>query len=121
MWQKFPLKNQKKNQKEKKVFHTISIWLTLTLAVWRYIAVAHPARNHEWCNMRTTLSAILSGYLICPLLCIPLYLTFSIQPSVDAKTNATYYVVNLSDVGKLNNDLLKDINFWVSPPRSVPV
>lgn len=95
------------------VFHTISIWLTLTLAVWRYIAVAHPARNHEWCNMRTTVYAILSGYLICPLLCIPVFLTFSIQPTVDAKTNATYYVVNLSDVGKLNNDLLKDINFWV--------
>lgn len=95
------------------VFHTISIWLTVTLAVWRYIAVAHPARNHEWCNMRTTVIAIFSGYVICPLLCIPVYLTFSIQSSVDAKTNATYYFVNLSDMGKFHNGLLKNINFWV--------
>lgn len=96
------------------MFHTISIWLTVTLAVWRYIAVAHPARNHEWCNMRTTSVAIISGYIICPLLCIPVFLTFSIQSTVNLKTNATYYVVNLSDLGKFHNDLLKNINFWVS-------
>lgn len=31
------------------ICHTISIWLTVTLAVWRYIAVAYPHRNRIWC------------------------------------------------------------------------
>ncbi|KAJ1532349.1 hypothetical protein ONE63_000953 [Megalurothrips usitatus] len=97
------------------VFHTISIWLTLTLAVWRYIAVAHPARNHEWCNMRTTGIAIVSGYVICPLLCIPAYLTFSVQASkVDPETNRTLYVVGHSELSKLQDGMLQNINFWAA-------
>ncbi|KAL6963335.1 G-protein coupled receptor, partial [Sarracenia purpurea var. burkii] len=39
------------------VFHTISIWLTVVLAVWRYIAVAYPQKNRDWCNMDTTYRA----------------------------------------------------------------
>ncbi|XP_054262257.1 G-protein coupled receptor dmsr-1-like [Macrosteles quadrilineatus] len=109
------------------VFHTISIWLTVTLAVWRYIAVAHPQRNREWCGMQRTLAAIAAGYICCPLLCIPLYLAFEIEPKIallgedgnDAMPNSTtgqnttLYVVDLSEMGKANNNLLMDVNFWV--------
>jgi hypothetical protein len=57
------------------VFHTISIWLTVTLAVWRYIAVAYPQRNREWCSYRRTIAAIVAAYVVCPLICFPLYVT----------------------------------------------
>lgn len=115
------------------VCHTVSIWLTVTLAVWRYIAVAHPQRNREWCCMRTTLVAIFSAYIVSPLLCIPFFLTFNIQPktvAVDnyghiiresdnleltdvAARNVTLYRVHFSELGKANGNLLFHINFCV--------
>lgn len=109
------------------VCHTISIWLTVTLAVWRYIAVAYPQRNREWCGMERTLQVIAAGYIICPVLCIPLYLAFEIEPKIafleddgnealpNSTTgyNMTLYVVDLSEIGKANNNLLMDVNFWV--------
>ncbi|PNF24887.1 hypothetical protein B7P43_G10168 [Cryptotermes secundus] len=87
------------------VCHTVSIWLTVTLAVWRYIAVAHPQRNREWCCMKTTIAAIVSAYVVSPLLCIPLFLAFSIHPKTA--------IVDKYELGKANSNLLSHINFWV--------
>lgn len=115
------------------VCHTVSIWLTVTLAVWRYIAVAHPQRNREWCSMQITIAAIVSAYVVSPLLCIPLFLAFSIHPktaivgkygqilkksdSIDlvegGARNITLFIVNISELGKANSNLLSHINFWV--------
>lgn len=61
------------------VLHTISIWLTVTLAVWRYIAVGYPQKNRQWCGMRTTMITITSAYVVCVLVVSPsLYLVTSI-------------------------------------------
>ncbi|KAH8272386.1 hypothetical protein KR018_002410 [Drosophila ironensis] len=61
------------------VLHTISIWLTVTLAVWRYIAVSYPQRNRIWCGMRTTLITIAIAYVVCVLVVSPwLYLVTAI-------------------------------------------
>lgn len=112
------------------VCHTVSIWLTVTLAVWRYIAVAHPQHNREWCCMRTTMVAIFSAYVVSPLLCFPLFLAFSLQPKTVAvdnyghiirksdnldggARNITIYTVNISELGKASDNLLRHINFWV--------
>ncbi|XP_067013511.1 G-protein coupled receptor dmsr-1-like [Anabrus simplex] len=113
------------------VCHTISIWLTVTLAVWRYIAIAHPQHNREWCRMETTLVAIACAYVISPLLCIPFYIAFSIKTGeilVDSEGRTesnlsyvnepgyhkeTYYVVNLSELGSAQDSLLFNINFWM--------
>lgn len=65
------------------ICHTISIWLTVMLAVWRYIAVAYPHRNRIWCNMRTTLITIASAYIVCPFAAVPLYLATAIQASTE--------------------------------------
>jgi hypothetical protein len=79
--------------------------------------------------MKTTKAAIASAYMISPLLCVPLFLAFSIQPKTatvdkyghivrpfedtgDAR-NMTLYIVNMSDLGRANNNLLTHINFWV--------
>ncbi|EDW78796.1 uncharacterized protein Dwil_GK12635 [Drosophila willistoni] len=61
------------------VLHTISIWLTVTLAVWRYIAVSYPQRNRIWCGMRTTIITIATAYVVCVLVVSPwLYLVTAI-------------------------------------------
>ncbi|BES97506.1 unnamed protein product [Nesidiocoris tenuis] len=108
------------------VCHTISIWLTVTLAIWRYIAVAYPQRNHEWCGPQRTVVTIAAGYIVAPLINIPLFLAFSVQAVEKSVTeagyftnngsiavNTTIYLVNVSDLGKKNDNLLIDINFWV--------
>ncbi|XP_050435808.1 G-protein coupled receptor dmsr-1 [Adelges cooleyi] len=111
-------------------FHTISIWLTVTLAVWRYVAVVHPQLNRVWCRMETTFLAIALGYLLCPVICIPSYLTFNLisrvelldatgnRPTVNGTNgiagplqNVTLYFVNVSDLAI--STCLADINFWV--------
>ncbi|KAM8710444.1 hypothetical protein ACLKA7_017114 [Drosophila subpalustris] len=70
------------------VLHTISIWLTVTLAVWRYIAVSYPQRNRIWCGMRTTTITIAMAYVVCVLVVSPwLYLVTAIakyQLTLDA-------------------------------------
>lgn len=119
------------------MLHTISIWLTVTLAIWRYIAVAHPQHNRIWSNMRTTMIAITSSYIVCPLLVIPLYFTFQISTmDVQVYPNGTiakpdksldhtmttitptetlplrnvtlYKIKNVSD-----QETLMQVNFWV--------
>lgn len=106
------------------VFHTISIWLTVVLAVWRYIAVAYPQKNRDWCNMETTYVAVIAGYILCPLLCVPVFLSFNVMPVVELLddggfqtknhtigTNTTVYVVTMSEIVKQN--FLKDLNFLI--------
>lgn len=95
--------------------------------------MAHPQRNREWCSMKTTIAAIVSAYVVSPLLCIPLFLAFSIHPKtaivgkygqilkksdnidlVEGGTrNITLFIVNISELGKANSNLLSHINFWV--------
>ncbi|XP_031636899.1 sex peptide receptor-like [Contarinia nasturtii] len=122
------------------ICHTISIWLTVTLAVWRYIAVAYPHRNRIWCNMRTTLITIASAYIVCPFAAIPLYLVTAIQSSIEILDNngqiykgnssssnisnasisllpvgfknVTVYKVQFSDIAR-NNPSLITFNLWM--------
>lgn len=112
------------------ICHTISIWLTVTLAVWRYIAIAQPQKNRIWCSMQTTMIAIASSYIVCPLVVIPLYLSFSITPTVEqldvngyqlnsnisydngSIRNVTLYKMLTSDLAN-NNIALLNANFWV--------
>ncbi|KAM8710446.1 hypothetical protein ACLKA7_017116 [Drosophila subpalustris] len=66
------------------VLHTISIWLTVTLAVWRYIAVGYPQKNRVWCGMRTTIITITTAYVVCVLVVSPsLYLITAITEWMD--------------------------------------
>ncbi|GAB1866194.1 FMRFamide receptor [Camponotus japonicus] len=119
------------------VCHTISIFLTVILAVWRYIAVAHPQRNREWCTEKRTFLVIASTYICCPILCIPLYINTEVRPHVEildeqgmsinrrkfqqtandtvmslrSATNTTLYFVKLTETPMSN--ILKDVNFWI--------
>ncbi|XP_038215724.1 sex peptide receptor-like [Zerene cesonia] len=72
-------------------FHTISIWLTITLAVWRFIAIKFPQKNRTLCNKRNTSIAIAVAYAVCPIACLPIYFAMNIQevPRTDGKTNVT--------------------------------
>lgn len=93
------------------VCHTISTWLTVTLAVWRFLAVSFPAASKTWCSMPRAKCAILCTYLNCALFCLPVYLTFTIiQKEQDGKM---LYRVYFSEIAQSNNQALEKINFWI--------
>lgn len=114
--------------------HTISIFLTVTLAVWRYIAIAHPQKNRAWCNMRNTLITIATSYIVCPMLCITMFLCVDIVPQQELHAangtlikmipgnapvspppgakNATVYMLKMSDLVR-NNLWIWDTNLWI--------
>ncbi|XP_074094196.1 G-protein coupled receptor dmsr-1 isoform X9 [Cotesia typhae] len=110
------------------IFHTISIGLTVTLAIWRFIAIAYPRSNTEWCSTKRTVLTILGTYLICPLICLPVYFTTKVRStqelfdpndnltnsslynSTELRVNQTLWFVDLSDTMKANS-LLNLLNF----------
>lgn len=113
------------------IYHTISIWLTVTLAIWRYIAVGYPQRNRLWCGMRQTLWAIASSYVVCPFIAIPLYATMQIAPKltqvqttafvsnadggggdlVQIQRNVTIYRIEQNELA--NSRLMYHVNLWI--------
>ena len=48
------------------LFHTASIWLTLALAIQRYIYVCHPPLARTWCTMERSVFFFFSFSLILP-------------------------------------------------------
>lgn len=78
------------------VFHTISIWLAVTLAVWRYVAIAYPQRNRSWCNKKNTTLAVVGAYFICPFVCLPIFFAMNIVPGEVTSLNNSAFAEELS-------------------------
>lgn len=69
------------------IFHFISCCLTVLLAVWRYFIIIHPQNNKLWnvvSNKFKTKIAILLTYLLCPVVCTPLFLSLVIKEETKA-------------------------------------
>lgn len=103
------------------VFHTISIWLTVLLAVWRYLSVAYPLYSRQRCTLDRALVAILIAYIGSPILCLPQFFSFTIKEanesagrahSANATSNVTLYTVGYSDLAQANGRFLQNANFW---------
>ncbi|XP_035213263.1 sex peptide receptor-like [Stegodyphus dumicola] len=56
--------------------------------------------------------AIASTYTACTVLCIPVYLTFTVASYSDNNDN-TLYTVDFSEIARRHNGLLAKINFWM--------
>lgn len=93
------------------VNHTISIWLTVTVAIWRFMAVCYPAATMRWRSLSRARIAIASTYVACTILCIPVYITFTVKASIE--NGHPLYKVDFSDIAKRHDDLLASINFWL--------
>ncbi|XP_055528418.1 G-protein coupled receptor dmsr-1 [Wyeomyia smithii] len=92
------------------ILHTISILLTVTLAVWRYIAIKRPHSSLALYAQTNYSYAILLCYLLAPILCMPTYFVFTIrQTSVfEHDTHMTLY-----HLGADENTSLYRYNFWI--------
>ncbi|XP_023951848.2 G-protein coupled receptor dmsr-1 [Bicyclus anynana] len=91
------------------ILHTASILLTLSLAIWRYIAIKYPSHGPSLCTESRCTIAIMVSFLLPPILCIPSYFVFTIHQdyALDNMPTKVYYVDSNYD-GRLYQ-----INFWV--------
>lgn len=88
------------------VCHTISISLTLTLAVWRYIMIVRPTEAKLLCCMQRAKMAVFVGFLLGPIICLPIYFTFAVGKV------STVTFTNLNSI-RWYEDLGED-DFWMS-------
>nr|XP_027232265.1 sex peptide receptor-like [Penaeus vannamei] len=93
------------------VMHTIAICLTITLAVWRYIAICKPHLNLFLCTLPRARLAVLVAYGISLILCIPNYLMYSIHQTSD-RNNTSLYHVGLIPQARATDGVLQSIHFW---------
>ncbi|XP_026320541.1 sex peptide receptor-like [Hyposmocoma kahamanoa] len=89
------------------ILHTASILLTLSLAVWRYIAIKYPSHSSALCTDRRCTIAILCSFILPPILCIPSYFVFTIHKEFTVDKKKVYFVDSDYD-GRLYQ-----VNFWV--------
>lgn len=122
--------------------HTISIFLTVILAIWRYIAVGFPQKNRVWCDMNNTLVAIVGSYVLTPIMTIPIYFvaervafnklifvngsavpaTIVVTPEFISENhieNATLYVVSVSQLAR-DHPSLSQFTFLIYSGNSRP-
>lgn len=107
-------------------FHTISIWLTITLALWRFVAIKFPQKNKMLCNKRNTNIAIAIAYVVCPIVCLPIYFAMDIQEMPNQKSDTKNVTMNETDfvnvtaiseqmyvISMTNNQDLLTAIFWI--------
>lgn len=65
--------------------HSMSAWLTVILALWRYVVVRYPLKSTTWCTMRKANTAIFVTYTIVAVMFIPVYFLLILIPNVHIK------------------------------------
>ncbi|XP_074599409.1 uncharacterized protein LOC141853819 [Brevipalpus obovatus] len=62
------------------VFHGVSTWITICLAVWRLLSVSYPTQSRTWFTMRNAIISIVVTYVALPSCLAPLYFSYEIYP-----------------------------------------
>ncbi|XP_037085678.1 sex peptide receptor-like [Pollicipes pollicipes] len=94
------------------VFHTVSIFMTVMLAMWRYVSIVRPSVAVHCCTMRHTIFFIVGIYVLSPIICIPSFFTFAVH-SRPAGGGTILYSIDISEVGRRYHGLLNRANFWL--------
>ncbi len=97
------------------VSHTIAIWLTITLAIFRYLFICYPTRGCDLCSLERSKLAIALVYASVSIICIPnmvLYTGIQTEHTVNQTYSYKYWNLGESSVG-LANPFLTTTNYWI--------
>lgn len=61
------------------VCHTVAVWLTITLAIFRYLCICYPTRANNLCSMHRAKIAVFVVYLASVVLCLPNYMVSNVS------------------------------------------
>ncbi|KAL1502261.1 hypothetical protein ABEB36_007427 [Hypothenemus hampei] len=95
------------------ILHTTSICLTLTLAIWRFLAIRYFDKSAILCSSTRCTIGIFTSFILPLFLCLPQFTVFKVRSLDIEEKNLTYtvYKVDLSDVVNRHKFLLK-VCFW---------
>lgn len=80
----------------------VSSWLTVSVAVERYIMVCHPTRARGICSRTRAIVTSSIVYIVMTIVAIPSGLRYRTIQVVDPHTNITIYDVSLTDLWKID-------------------
>nr|XP_040569440.1 G-protein coupled receptor dmsr-1-like [Lepeophtheirus salmonis] len=93
------------------VIHAVSIWLTLSLAVWRLIMIQFYTLSPIYCTIKRCKILLTLAYIIPIFICVPNYMATTInKKNNDGKV---IYVLDWSEIATAHNKLLYRINIWL--------
>ncbi|XP_072757084.1 G-protein coupled receptor dmsr-1 [Anoplolepis gracilipes] len=95
------------------LLHTMSIALTLTLAVWRYIAIRFPRYNYTWCTDRRCTIALSCSFLAPFFACAPSYLVFGIKAKTVYENGTKEILYHVDTDCSVAKGFLYQLNFWI--------
>ncbi|KAK2161310.1 hypothetical protein LSH36_119g12008 [Paralvinella palmiformis] len=87
--------------------HTIAMWLTVSLAVFRYIVVCHHTLGPKLCNLYRAKITIIAVFVTTVLFCIPNYVMY--KPVLNKGTTGGYWFTWNTFIKEFH----KIFNFWL--------
>ncbi|XP_062616731.1 G-protein coupled receptor dmsr-1-like [Saccostrea cucullata] len=104
-------------------FHNMAMWLTVSLAVFRYIFVCHHVVANQWCSLDRAKLTIFIIVVVSILVCVPNYFLYQVKDLQDFYTEASNRTNNATANWKgywieksefiQQNPLYQPITFWI--------
>lgn len=96
------------------VFHFSACCLTVLLAIWRYLVITNPSSGKFWCECRKTVIAIIVTYLICSVLCFPLFWSYTITTDTELCDSSGKIISPNEDVNNTGHNVTTYVVAYVS-------
>ncbi|PVD37029.1 hypothetical protein C0Q70_04022 [Pomacea canaliculata] len=94
------------------IVHSISIWLTVSLAVFRYIFIRYPGRGAKLCSIQRANFTIAAVWIVVTIVCIPNSVSYYlVEDRVDETNTTSWYIHVRDDTG--GYVFLKGFNLWI--------
>ena len=91
--------------------HSVSIWLTIMLAIFRFLYIFFPHKGNVYCSMRHAKMVIITVYISAVFVCIPNYISNKWTSVPNETTNKTVYTYTYRNDGGFK--VVFDLNYWV--------
>ena len=93
--------------------HTISIWLCVLLAAFRYSYVRISSERRFNIDNKNTIIAMVLVHFLSVIILIPNYLSLTIVKGIHMETNKTMYDIESINTTDMYGHLVTSINFWI--------
>ncbi|CAH1803141.1 unnamed protein product [Owenia fusiformis] len=94
------------------VVHSIAIWLTVTLAIFRFMFIKYPRYGPLLCSLPRAKLAVALVYLVTFIFCIPNIVALSVVPYTKDELNRTIWLLHMPENTMLQKVIVKG-NFWI--------
>lgn len=95
--------------------HSMSIWLTIMLAIFRFLFVFLPTKGREYCSIKHAKIIVTGVYISAVLVCIPNYISNYWEASEKNIRNENVTVYTFTQRKDIDENFLIvfDLNYWV--------